>query len=66
MIAACFEHQTPDAFGREAIADVPVPTNLCYGRTDEPVSTAPVIPEEPMGNPDAVRIDAPVIIVGVA
>lgn len=56
MINRCFRFQTPDAYGGEAVSEPIVPTELRYGRTED-VATGPAISEEPMGAPDAVRLD---------
>ena len=50
MIAACFRHQHPEEFGREAIS----PAEPSYGQC-EAVASSPFtsIPEETMGYPGA-------------
>ena len=54
MIADCFRHQHPEAFGRPPVPGAIVPNELRYGRDDLPVSTpVGIIPEEPMGDPEA-------------
>jgi hypothetical protein len=47
MIAACFRHQHPEAFGREPVPGVVLPINLRYGR-DEIWQSPPTeaLPEE--------------------
>jgi hypothetical protein len=54
MIAACFRHQHPEAFGGTPVAGPALPMEVRYGRDDrrEPVFTQ-VIGEEPMGHPEA-------------
>jgi hypothetical protein len=57
MVHACLVHQCPELLdpAREALPEGVVPHQLRYGGGTEPVSTAPVIPEEPSGNPEADR-----------
>ena len=54
MIAACFRHQHPEAFGETPVAAPVLPVEVRYGRDDmgEPASTQ-VIGEEAMGYPEA-------------
>jgi len=56
MIAACFRHQHPEAFGGLPVSSPILPVEVCYGRDDmvRPVVTQ-VISEEPMGDPEARR-----------
>ena len=63
MINRCFRQQNPDAFGGEQVPEGIVPHELRYGGGSDPVSTAPVMAEEPLGAPDAVRLDAPLIVI---
>lgn len=47
MIAACFRHQHPEAFGRDPVPGVVLPINVRYGRDEirqSPPSEA--LPEE--------------------
>lgn len=54
MIADCFRHQHPEAFGRPPVPGAIVPNELRYGRDDLPVTAAAsILPEEQMGNPEA-------------
>lgn len=55
MINRCFRHQHPEAFDRPEVSEPPVPAELRYGQ-DVVVPVAPLIPEEPMGDPDAIPI----------
>ena len=54
MIAACFRHQHPEAFGGTPVAGPVLPLEVRYGRDDmrEPVFTT-VMCEEAMGHPEA-------------
>src|SRR4029450_5949374 len=52
MVDRCFRHQHPEAYGRPEMLEASVPTQLRYG-VGEAVRESAVIPEEPMGNPDA-------------
>jgi hypothetical protein len=54
MIAACFRHQHPEAFGGMPVAGPVLPVEVRYGRDDmrEPVFTT-VMSEEAMGHPEA-------------
>jgi hypothetical protein len=54
MIAACFRHQHPEAFGGTPVAGPVLPVEVRYGRDDmrEPVFTQ-VMSEEAMGHPEA-------------
>lgn len=62
MINACFRRQHPEAFGDPDVPDAIVPTELRYGRDEILHTPAPTIPEEAMGDPHALPLDAPVII----
>jgi hypothetical protein len=54
MIADCFRHQHPEAFGRPPVPGAIVPNELRYGRDEPPVIAASsILPEEPMGDPEA-------------
>jgi hypothetical protein len=54
MIADCFRHQHPEAFGRPPVPGAVVPNELRYGRDDLPVAAPTgILPEEPMGDPQA-------------
>lgn len=59
MIAACFRHQHPEAFGGSPVPCPVLPEAVCYGRDDasRPAAT-PIIDEEPMGHPEALRSEA--------
>ena len=54
MIAACFRHQHPEAFGGTPVASPVLPVEVRYGRDDirEPAFTQ-VLREEISGHPDA-------------
>jgi hypothetical protein len=54
MIAACFRHQHPEAFGGTPVAGPVLPVEVRYGRDDvrEPAFTQ-MIGEEVMGHPEA-------------
>ena len=54
MIAACFRHQHPEAFGRPPVPGAILPVEVRYGR-DEMRQSAPseAMSEELMGHPDA-------------
>jgi hypothetical protein len=54
MIAACFRHQHPEAFGGTPVASPVLPLEVRYGRDDmrEPVFTT-MMTEEAMGHPEA-------------
>ena len=55
MVDRCFRHQHPEAYGRPEMVEASVPTQLGYG-VGETVRESAVLPEEPMGNPDAVPL----------
>jgi hypothetical protein len=54
MIAACFRHQHPEAFGGTPVSTPALPVEVRYGRDDiwEPAFTQ-VMREEEMGYPEA-------------
>ena len=54
MIAACFRHQHPEAFGGTPVSSPALPVEVRYGRDDirEPTFTQ-VLMEEAMGHPEA-------------
>lgn len=54
MIAACFRHQHPEAFGGTPVAGPVLPMEVRYGRDDmrEPAFMR-VMSEETMGHPEA-------------
>ena len=54
MIAACFRHQHPEAFGGTPVAGPVLPVEVRYGRDDirEPAFTQ-VLSEEAIGHPEA-------------
>jgi hypothetical protein len=54
MIAACFRHQHPEAFGGTPVSSPALPVEVRYGRDDirEPAFTR-VMSEEAMGHPEA-------------
>jgi hypothetical protein len=54
MIAACFRHQHPEAFGGTPVEGPVLPVEVRYGRDDmrEPAFTQ-VMSEEAMGHPEA-------------
>ena len=54
MIAACFRHQHPEAFGGDVVPGVAVPSELFFGRVEsQPSPVVSAVPEEPMGYPGA-------------
>ena len=55
MVDRCFRHQHPEAYGRPEMTEASVPSQLRYG-VGETVRESAVIPEEAMGNPDAVPL----------
>jgi hypothetical protein len=55
MIAECFRHQHPEAFGRPEVKEPHVPDRVRYGRDYAQVSRE-LVPEEPVGYPDAVPL----------
>lgn len=63
MINRCFKFQNPDAFGGESVPDAIVPPELRYGGGDTPSGSTLVIAEEPMGDPGAPPLDAPLIVI---
>ena len=54
MIAACFRHQHPEAFGGTPVAGPVLPVEVRYGRDDirKPAFTQ-VLSEEAIGHPEA-------------
>jgi hypothetical protein len=57
MIADCFRHQHPEAFGNAPVAGPVLPADMRGGRDEAlPPRLAEFIPEEPMGHPDSVRL----------
>ncbi len=56
MIADCFRHQHPEAFGRPPVPGVILPVEVRYGR-DDMRQSAPteIMLEEPMGHPEALE-----------
>jgi hypothetical protein len=54
MIAACFRHQHPEAFGGTPVAGPALPVEVRFGRDDirEPTFTQ-VLSEELIGHPEA-------------
>jgi hypothetical protein len=54
MIAACFRHQHPEAFGGTPVSSPVLPVEVRYGRDDmgTPAFTQ-VMSEEAMGHPEA-------------
>ena len=63
MIAACFRHQHPEAFGRDPVPGVVLPMHLRYGRDEirqSPLSEA--MPEERIGREDVTPLaDDPIL-----
>jgi len=57
MIADCFRHQHPEAFGFAPVTGPALPSEL-RGARDEALSGRPIefVPEEAMGHPDALRL----------
>jgi hypothetical protein len=57
MIADCFRHQHPEAFGRPPVSGPVLPIEVRYGRDDMRQSPpAQSLMEEPMGDPNAVPL----------
>jgi hypothetical protein len=57
MIAACFRHQHPEAFGGMPVSSPAVPAEVRYGRGDvTDLAFTHVIREEAMGHPEAQRL----------
>jgi hypothetical protein len=57
MIADCFRHQHPEAFGQTPVPGPVLPGELRGGRDEAPPPRlAEFIPEEPMGHPAAARL----------
>ena len=57
MIADCFRHQHPEAFGHAPVAGPVLPGELRGGRDEAlPPRLAEFIPEEAMGHPEALRL----------
>jgi hypothetical protein len=55
MVDRCFRHQHPEAYGRPEVGDPLIPTQLRYG-SEEFIPESPPVPEEPMGDPQAVPL----------
>jgi hypothetical protein len=54
MIAACFRHQHPEAFGGMPVSRPALPVEVRYGRNDVgDLAFTQVIGEEAMGHPEA-------------
>jgi hypothetical protein len=54
MIAACFRHQHPEAFGGIPVSSPALPVEVRYGRDDvRELAFTHVINEEAMGHPEA-------------
>jgi hypothetical protein len=54
MIAACFRHQHPEAFGGRPVPSPVLPVEVRYGRDDvRQPAFMQVIGEETMGHPEA-------------
>jgi hypothetical protein len=55
MIAACFRHQHPEAFGGSPVSSPLLPVEVRYGRDEmrTAVMFTEVLSEEPMGHPEA-------------
>jgi hypothetical protein len=61
MIADCFRHQHPEAFGRPPVAGPVLPIEVRYGRDDMRQSPpAQSLMEEAMGDPNAVPLPDPI------
>ena len=57
MIADCFRHQHPEAFGRPPVAGPVLPIEVRYGRDDMRQSPpTQSVMEEVMGDPNAVPL----------
>ena len=57
MIAACFRHQHPEAFGGTPVAGPVLPLEVRYGRDDVTIlAITQVMREEAMGHPGARRL----------
>ena len=48
MIAECFRHQHPEAYGRPEVSEPRLPEQVRFGR-DFVFATRAMVPEEPMG-----------------
>src|SRR5262245_28985690 len=58
MIADCFRHQHPEAFGRPPVPAAVLPVEVRYGRDDmSQPAPAQVLIEESMGNPHALALE---------
>jgi hypothetical protein len=54
MIAACFRHQHPEAFGGTPVAGPVLPVDVRYGRDDaRELPFTQLMREEAMGHPEA-------------
>jgi len=54
MIAACFRHQHPEAFGGTPVAGPVLPVQVRYGRDDtRELRLTELLREEAMGHPQA-------------
>jgi len=61
MIADCFRHQHPEAFGLPPVPGAIVPAEVRYGRDDvRPSAPVEMLVEEVMGNPRAVSLEEPI------
>jgi len=58
MIDDCFRHQHPEAYGRPQVGQVAIPWKLGCGRDHMVTSATSAIPEEQIGNPNAIPLDA--------
>jgi hypothetical protein len=55
QIIRCYYHQHPEDYGRGYAEDGDVPASMRYG-PDTAQPSSEVIPEEPMGHPEAVPV----------
>ena len=66
MIADCFRHQHPEAFGLPPVPGAIVPAEVRYGRDDvRPSAPVDMLVEEVMGNPRAVSLEEPIRVADV-
>ena len=65
MIADCFRHQHPEAFGRSPVAAPVLPIEVRYGRDEAPPSPPNTFTaEEAMGHPAAVALQREAALAG--
>ncbi len=54
MVNRCLRHQMPELWDRPEVAEPHVPSQLRYGSTDYVPSSQESLPEERMGDPEAI------------